>query len=114
MCWEGLWTTEQPAARAGAIFTELSAIGKLNGVMIPTVPTGSRRIRAIPWSRWRVDPSRSDREGRVVVEPLGRGFDVAPGVVERLARVGALEQRQHLRLLGDRGRNLAQHPRPFE
>ena len=59
VCSEGLWTTEQPAASAGAIFTELSAIGKLKGVMIPTVPTGSRRIRAIPWSRWRVDPSRS-------------------------------------------------------
>ena len=38
----GLSTTVQPAASAGATFTTLSMNGKLNGVMAPTTPTGSR------------------------------------------------------------------------
>ena len=43
----GLSTTVHPAARAGATLTTLSMKGKLNGVMAPTTPTGSR-TSAVP------------------------------------------------------------------
>src|ERR1700728_789500 len=40
----GLSTTVQPAASAGATLTVFSMNGKLNGVIAPTTPTGSRAI----------------------------------------------------------------------
>ena len=41
----GLMTMVQPVASAGAIFQVASSIGKFHGVMMPTTPTGSLRIR---------------------------------------------------------------------
>ena len=38
---EGLTTTGQPAARAGATLRVIIALGKFHGVMMPTTPTGS-------------------------------------------------------------------------
>ena len=40
----GLNTTQLPQASAGAIFRAGMAIGKFQGVMMPTAPTGSRVI----------------------------------------------------------------------
>ena len=51
-------TTVLPAARAGAIFQVASRSGKLNGVIAPTTPSGSRTVydsmspgtgRVSPW-----------------------------------------------------------------
>src|SRR5215471_2095096 len=43
-CSEGLTTTVQPAARAGAIFQVNSSNGEFHGVIAATTPTGSRRV----------------------------------------------------------------------
>ncbi|MCY1453443.1 hypothetical protein D9M71_704310 [compost metagenome] len=43
---EGLSTTVQPAARAGASFQAVVTMGKFHGTISPTTPTGSRRKRA--------------------------------------------------------------------
>jgi hypothetical protein len=43
----GFSTTVHPPARAGADFTVYNINGKLNGVIAPTTPTGSRN-RALP------------------------------------------------------------------
>ena len=43
-CSEGLTTTVQPAARAGATFQLMSSSGEFHGVMAATTPTGSRRV----------------------------------------------------------------------
>jgi len=40
----GLCTTVLPAARAAAILLLDRTSGKLNGVMAPTTPRGSRRV----------------------------------------------------------------------
>ena len=37
-------TTVFPAASAGAIFQVASSSGKLNGVIAPTTPSGSRSV----------------------------------------------------------------------
>src|SRR6516225_7733420 len=43
-CSEGLTTTGQPAARAGAIFQVNRSNGEFHGVIAATTPTGSRRV----------------------------------------------------------------------
>jgi hypothetical protein len=43
-CSEGLITTVQPAARAGATFQVISSSGEFQGVIAATTPTGSRRV----------------------------------------------------------------------
>ena len=43
----GFSTVVQPTARAGAIFQVARSIGKFQGVMMPTTPTGSLRISPI-------------------------------------------------------------------
>src|SRR5262249_7040476 len=43
-CSEGLTTTVQPAARAGATFQVKSSSGEFQGVIAATTPTGSRRV----------------------------------------------------------------------
>ncbi len=40
----GLWITQFPAARAGAIFVADNSSGKLNGVIAATTPSGSRSV----------------------------------------------------------------------
>ena len=44
---EGLSTTQQPAAKAGASFHAVVTIGKFHGTIRPTTPHGSRRRRAL-------------------------------------------------------------------
>ncbi len=46
----GFSTTVQPAASAGASFIAPSSMGKLNGVIIPATPTGSRSVYV--WYCW--------------------------------------------------------------
>ena len=41
---DGLSTTVLPAASAGPIFHEVMSIGKFQGTMAPTTPSGSRRV----------------------------------------------------------------------
>ena len=41
---EVLSTTVQPAASAGAIFQALVTSGKFQGTIMPTGPTGSKRV----------------------------------------------------------------------
>ena len=41
---EGLSTTEQPHASAGATFQAAVCSGKFHGTMAPTTPTGSRSV----------------------------------------------------------------------
>jgi len=41
---EGLTTTVQPVARAGATFWANSIIGAFHGMMAATTPTGSRKL----------------------------------------------------------------------
>ncbi len=54
----GLWTIVFPAASAGAILLLERISGKLNGVMAPTTPMGSRRVYASAGTEIdRVDPS---------------------------------------------------------
>ena len=53
----GLNTTELPKHSAGAIFQAGMAMGKFHGVMMPTVPTGSRVTSTV--SPGRVDGSNS-------------------------------------------------------
>jgi hypothetical protein len=49
----GFSTTAQPAARAGAILCATRFSGKLNGLMAPTTPMGSRRVIAsLPSPAW--------------------------------------------------------------
>ena len=43
-CSDGLTTTVQPAASAGASFQVISSSGEFHGVIAPTTPTGSRRV----------------------------------------------------------------------
>jgi hypothetical protein len=43
----GLITTEQPAAKAGAILRVIIAAGKFQGVMIPQTPTGSLNVMTV-------------------------------------------------------------------
>ena len=43
----GLCTILFPAARAGAIFEQVKASGKLNGVIAATTPSGSRRVKIL-------------------------------------------------------------------
>jgi len=43
-CSDGLITTVQPAARAGASFHVMSSSGEFHGVIAATTPTGSRRV----------------------------------------------------------------------
>ena len=43
----GLITVQLPAARAGASFHAAISIGKLNGMICPTTPSGSRKWYAI-------------------------------------------------------------------
>ena len=42
----GLSTTAQPAASAGAILCATRLSGKLNGLIAPTTPIGTRRVKA--------------------------------------------------------------------
>ena len=42
----GLRTTAQPAASAGAILCATRLSGKLNGLIAPTIPIGSRNVKA--------------------------------------------------------------------
>ena len=42
----GLRTTAQPAASAGAILWATRLSGKLNGLIAPTMPTGTRNVKA--------------------------------------------------------------------
>ena len=42
---EGLMTTVQPAARAGAIFHAVSMMGEFHGVITATTPRGSFRVK---------------------------------------------------------------------
>ena len=44
-CSEGFTTNVQPAARAGASLNVISSSGEFHGVMAPTTPTGSRRVK---------------------------------------------------------------------
>ena len=43
----GLTTVQLPAASAGAIFQAAMSSGKLNGMICPTTPSGSRKWYAI-------------------------------------------------------------------
>ena len=43
-CSDGLTTTVQPAASAGASFQVISSSGEFHGVIAATTPTGSRRV----------------------------------------------------------------------
>lgn len=45
---DGLSTTVQPAANAGAILNIESTAGKFHGAMAATTPTGSRRTTVVP------------------------------------------------------------------
>ncbi len=45
---DGLSTTVQPAASAGATFSVIWLSGKFHGVMAPTTPTGSRTTSELP------------------------------------------------------------------
>ena len=88
----------QPAASAVAILTALSVSGKLNGVMIPTLPDRLAPDDAealLEVARRALD---LDRERRVVVEALDRVGHLAARHLERLADVDALEQRERLRV----------------
>jgi hypothetical protein len=40
----GLWITQLPAAKAGAILDADNRSGKLNGVIAATTPSGSRSV----------------------------------------------------------------------
>ena len=44
----GFSTTVQPAARAGAKPQPAIGIGKFQGTMMPTTPTGSWKVRSVP------------------------------------------------------------------
>ena len=44
---DGLSTTQQPAASAGASFQAVVTMGKFHGTISPTTPQGSRRKRAL-------------------------------------------------------------------
>ena len=46
VCVAGLSTTGHPAAMAGASLWATRFSGKLNGLMAPTTPTGTRRVNA--------------------------------------------------------------------
>ncbi len=49
----GLRTTAQPAASEGAILCATRLSGKLNGLIAPTIPIGSRRVNAsLPSPAW--------------------------------------------------------------
>ena len=49
----GLSTTAQPAASAGAILCATRLSGKLNGLIAPTIPIGSRSVNAsLPSPAW--------------------------------------------------------------
>ena len=57
---EGLITTVQPAARAGATFWANSTSGAFHGITAPTTPTGSRSVRTMwspPWYGGSVSPA---------------------------------------------------------
>jgi hypothetical protein len=60
----GLMTTEQPAAIAPPIFLVIMALGKFQGVRMPTTPTGcwivTNRLPGIePWAMYPYDRSAS-------------------------------------------------------
>ena len=44
-CSEGFTTNVQPAARPGASLNVISSSGEFHGVIAPTTPTGSRRVK---------------------------------------------------------------------
>ena len=44
VCSAGFMTTVQPAASAGPHFQATISIGKFQGMICPTTPTGSRRV----------------------------------------------------------------------
>ena len=57
---DGLITTVQPAARAGATFWANSTSGAFHGITAPTTPTGSRSVRTMwspPWYGGSVSPA---------------------------------------------------------
>ena len=54
----GLSTTVLPAASAGATFHDAITIGKFQGVIRPTTPSGSRKVMSIPPATGIVWPSR--------------------------------------------------------
>jgi hypothetical protein len=54
----GLSTTVLPAASAGPSFQDAIAIGKFQGVISPTTPSGSRKVKSMPPATGMVSPSR--------------------------------------------------------
>ena len=87
----GFQITALPKANAGAIFHTAVAVGKFHGLMIPTVPTGSRRISTstVRAHTVRVFAELAQRFGAVIGEELPGAIDLALTLGQRLAFLAA-------------------------
>ena len=82
VCDAGLSTTGHPAAIAGASLCATRLSGKLNGLMAPTTPIGSRRVKPS-------FPSPTSEASSGTISPLRRRASLAAKVKVDTARAAS-------------------------
>ena len=109
----GFTTHAQPAASAKGSFCETISSGKFQGVMIDTTPIGSRSTKPEPVGAeiGVTLAGQFARQRRRVAPDVGRAFDLAARLRDRLAGFERVHERQRLAVAVDQVRDLQKHAR---